>query len=118
VGILRYLPQFIGLLDNSSPKEQYKFFQPTLEFFPAIAALALASDYDLAAIAPWLQRWLNPDDATAYPKSLITGDDLRKNLGIAPSPKIGELLESVKIAQVEERISSREEAIALVKAIM
>ncbi len=118
VGILRYLPQFIGLLDNSSPKEQYKFFQPTLEFFPAIAALALASDYDLAAIAPWLQRWLNPDDAIAYPKSLITGDDLRKNLGIAPSPKIGELLESVKIAQVEGRISSREEAVALVKAIM
>jgi tRNA nucleotidyltransferase (CCA-adding enzyme) len=118
VGILRYLPQFISLLGNSSPKAQYKFFQPALEFFPAIAALALASDYDLAAIAPWLERWLNPDDAIAYPKSLITGDDLRKDLGIAPSPKIGELLESVKIAQVEGRISSTEEAIALVKAIM
>jgi tRNA nucleotidyltransferase (CCA-adding enzyme) len=118
VGILRYLSQFIALLDQTSPREQYKFFQPTLEFFPAIAALALASGCELTAIAPWLERWLNPADAIAYPIALITGDDLRKDLGIAPSPKIGELLESVKIAQVEGKISSREDAIAFVKAIV
>jgi tRNA nucleotidyltransferase (CCA-adding enzyme) len=118
VGILRYLSQFIALLDHASPREQYKFFQPTLEFFPAIAALALASGYELEAITPWLERWLNPADAIAYPIALITGDDLRKDLGIAPSPKIGELLESVKIAQVEGKISSREDAIAFVKAIV
>ena len=118
VGILRYLPQFITLLDNASLKDQYKFFQPTLEFFPAIAALALASNYDFNAIATWLERWLNPDDAIAYPPSLITGDDLRQDLGIAPSPKIGELLESVKIAQVEGKIQTKEEAIAFIKAIL
>ena len=118
VGILRYLPQFITLLDSASLKDQYKFFQPTLEFFPAIAALALASDYDFKAIATWLERWLNPDDAIAYPPSLITGDDLRQDLGIAPSPKIGELLESVKIAQVEGKIQTKEEAIAFIKAIL
>ena len=118
IGVLRYLPQFIAFLDRVSPKEQYKLFQPTLEFFPAIATLALASDHDLDMIAPWLERWLNPDDAIAYPVSLVTGDDLRKDLGIAPSPKIGELLESVKIAQVEGQIQSREEAIALVKSLL
>ena len=118
VGILRYLSQFIALLNHASPREQYKFFQPTLEFFPAIAALALAGGCELETIAPWLEHWLNPADAIAYPIALITGDDLRKDLGIAPSPKIGELLESVKIAQVEGKISSREEAIAFVKAIV
>ncbi len=117
VGILRHLPKFMTLLDSASLKEQYQFFQPTLEFFPAIAVLALASGYEFEAIAHWLERWLNPDDAIAYPVSLITGDDLRKDLGIAPSPKIGELLESVKIAQVEGKINSREEAIAFIKAI-
>ena len=118
VGILRHLPQFIKLLDQASLKEQYKFFQPTLEFFPAIAALALASDCDIKAIAPWLERWLDPHDAIAYPVALITGDDLRNELGIAPSPKLGELLENVKIAQVEGKINSREDAIAFVKAII
>jgi tRNA nucleotidyltransferase (CCA-adding enzyme) len=118
VGILRHLPQFIALLDQASPKEQYRFFQPTLEFFPAIAALALASDYPLASITPWLERWLNPHDAIAYPVALITGDDLRKDLGIAPSPKIGELLENVKIAQVEGKIQSRKEAIAFVQTLI
>lgn len=118
VGILRYLPQFINLLDQASPREQYKFFQSTLEFFPAIAAIALASGYGSEKIFPWLERWLNPNDAIAYPISLITGDDLRKDLGIPPSPKIGELLESVKIAQVEGKISSRSEAIAFIKSII
>jgi tRNA nucleotidyltransferase (CCA-adding enzyme) len=117
VGILRYLPQFIKLLDQASLKEQYKFFLSTLEFFPAIAALALASGCELEAITPWLERWLNPQDAIAYPVALITGDDLRKELGIAPSPKIGELLENVKIAQVEGKISSKQEAIEFVKAL-
>ncbi len=118
VGILRYLSQFITLLDHASPREQYKFFQPTLEFFPAIAALALANGCELEAIAPWLERWLNPADVIAYPPSLITGDDLRQDLGIAPSPKIGELLESVKIAQVEGKIQTKQEAIAFIKAIL
>ena len=118
VGILRYLPQFIKLLDQASLKEQYKFFQPTLEFFPAIAALAIASDCELDAITPWLERWLNPEDAIAYPVALITGDDLRKDLGIAPSPKISELLEIVKIAQVEGKIASKQEAIEFVKAML
>ena len=118
VGILRYLPQFISLLDQATPKEQYKFFQSTLEFFPALAALSLASGHKPEKILPWLERWLNPNDAIAYPMTLITGDDLRQDLGIPPSPQIGELLECVKIAQVEGKISSRAEAIAFIKSII
>ncbi|MBD2188538.1 CCA tRNA nucleotidyltransferase [Pseudanabaena mucicola] len=118
VGILRHLPQFTELLQGASATQQYRFFQQTLEFFPAIATLALTSDHDFALIEPWLNRWLNPNDAIAYPIALISGDDLREELGIAPSPKIGELLESVKIAQVEGKISSKQEAIEFVKGMM
>lgn len=117
-GILRYMPQFISLLDHASPTEQYKFFQVTLEFFPAIAALAIASDYSITTVAPWLERWLNPDDAIAYPHTLITGDDLRQNLGIAPSPRIGGFLEMVKIAQVEGKIYTKAEALSMIQAII
>lgn len=117
VGILRYLPQFIKRLDCSSALEQYRFFQPTLEFFPAIAALAIAEGCPIELIYPWLERWLDPNDAIAYPVTLITGNDLQKELGIAPSPKIGELLEIVKTAQVEGKIKSKEDALVLVKQI-
>ena len=118
LGTLRYLPQFIDLSEQSTLTEQYKFFQATLEFFPAIAALALAAGHDLSKVTPWLERWLNPHDAIAYPVALLTGDDLRYELGIAPSPKLGELLETVKLAQVEGQIKTRIDAIALVKTLM
>ena len=118
LGILRYLPNFIELLDGASPRQQYTFFQTTLEFFPAIAALALASGYELEKITPWLEHWLNPHDAIAYPVALITGDDLLKELQIPPSPKIGELLASVKLAQVEGKISTRSEALIFVQSIL
>ena len=118
LGTLRYLPQFIDLSEQSTLTEQYKFFQATLEFFPAIAALALAAGHDLSKVTPWLERWLNPHDAIAYPVALLTGDDLRYELGIAPSPKLGELLETVKLAQVEGQIKTRIDAIALVKTLI
>ncbi len=118
LGTLRYLPQFLDLIEQATLTEQYKFFQATLEFFPAIAALALASGHELTKIAPWLERWIDPHDAIAYPVAILTGDDLRYELGIAPSPKLGELLEIVKLAQVEGQIKTRSEAIALVKTLI
>lgn len=83
-----------------------------------ITALALASGYDIEKITPWLEHWLNPHDAIAYPVALITGDDLLKELQIPPSPKIGELLASVKLAQVEGKISTRSEALTFVQSIL
>ena len=118
LGTLRYLPQFIDLSEQATLTEQYKFFQATLEFFPAIATLALAAGLELPKVAPWLERWLNPHDAIAYPVALLTGDDLRYELGIAPSPKLGEQLETVKLAQVEGQVKTRAAAIALDKTLM
>lgn len=51
--------------------------------------------------------------ANFYP--LIRGNDIIKTLGLEPGPIIGKLLNVVEEAQLSEEISSREEALNLVK---
>lgn len=51
------------------------------------------------------------------PAPLVTGDDL-KALGLAPGPRFKELLESVRDGQLEGTISTKEEAIAHLKALL
>lgn len=51
------------------------------------------------------------------PSRLITGRDVMDALGLPPSPKIGEILEAVAVAQVEGKVSSKEEALAFVKTL-
>jgi tRNA nucleotidyltransferase (CCA-adding enzyme) len=116
VGILRYLPNLLNLLPNATPKQQYQLFQATAEIFPALCAVAIANgtanESDFDAILAWLSRWCDPQDAIAHPTILLTGADLMAELNLPPSPKIGELLESVKLAQVEGIVKDRSEAIA------
>jgi len=50
------------------------------------------------------------------PPRLVTGEDL-KQLGLRPSPLFGELLHAIEEAQLEGRVKSREEAMALVRAM-
>lgn len=57
----------------------------------------------------WMQR------GTLNPPALLRGEDLVA-LGIPAGPKIREFLERVRRAQLNEKISTREEALALVTA--
>jgi tRNA nucleotidyltransferase/poly(A) polymerase len=54
--------------------------------------------------------------AELNPSPLITGDDL-KQLGIPPGPAYRELLDAVRDAQLEKRITTRDEALALAKQL-
>jgi tRNA nucleotidyltransferase (CCA-adding enzyme) len=65
------------------------------------------------AIAPLINRYLNPKDRVAHPKALITGNDLMRSLNIPPGQQIGKVLLEIQLAQVEGKISTREEALAL-----
>jgi poly(A) polymerase len=47
------------------------------------------------------------------PTRLLTGDDL-KEMGFKPGPAFGEILEALEDAQLEGRVSNREEAQQLV----
>ena len=51
------------------------------------------------------------------PSRLITGRDVMDALSLPPSPKIGQILEAVAVAQVEGKVSTKEEALAFVKSM-
>jgi poly(A) polymerase len=50
------------------------------------------------------------------PKPLLRGDDLARELAIAPGPRVGELLEALCQAQYTGAVSTPEEALAFVRA--
>ncbi len=49
---------------------------------------------------------------------LLRGDDLIRDLGLAPGPVIGQLLEQVREARSSGEISTREEALALARHVL
>jgi poly(A) polymerase len=52
------------------------------------------------------------------PPKLISGNDLMDEFGLEEGPRIGELLEAVREAQVEDEVRTKEEALALVKGLL
>jgi len=44
--------------------------------------------------------------------ALIDGNDLMRELGLKPGPKIGQLLEEIREAQVNGEVQNRDEALA------
>lgn len=67
-----------------------------------------------AALRP-LADLARREGATLFdPPRLLTGGEVQELLGIPAGPKVGEALTAVRQAQVEGRIRTREEAVALV----
>jgi poly(A) polymerase len=75
-------------------------------------ALASGRSLDHVEYCEELLRTLPP-----LPPPLITGDDL-KALGLEPGPLYKRLLDAVREAQLEETISTREEALDLVRRLL
>lgn len=50
------------------------------------------------------------------PPKLLSGHEIQTMLGLAPGPRVGEILKAVLAAQVDGRITTREEALALARA--
>ncbi len=122
---LKLFPQLKSA--SMSVREQYFFFQEAGNVFAATIILALiddnlvsamSGDQSLRVYAPLISRYLNPDDLVAHPTKLVSGDQLIIALNIAPSPKLGELLTEIAVAQAEGRISTPEQAIALARSLL
>ncbi|GAX36798.1 CCA tRNA nucleotidyltransferase [Nodularia sp. NIES-3585] len=122
---LKLLPQLKSA--SMSVREQYLFFQEVGNLFAATIVLALVDDnlvsvilgdQSLRVYAPLISRYLNPDDLVAHPTKLVSGDDLIIALNIKPSPKLGELLTEIAVAQAEGKISTPEQAIALARNLL
>ncbi|MBE9181948.1 CCA tRNA nucleotidyltransferase [Oculatella sp. LEGE 06141] len=117
--VLRFLPQVQSTqLANLSLREQYYLFRGVGAVFPAIAVLAVAAGTPIAAIAPLIARFLNPDDPVAHPNPLLTGHDLMTTLQISAGPQIGQLLEALQLAHAEGKIANRSEALVLAQQML
>lgn len=57
-----------------------------------------------------------PSEAVA-PPPLLTGDDLC-DMGMSPGPQVGEILRAIHRAQLNERISTRQDATAMARELM
>jgi tRNA nucleotidyltransferase (CCA-adding enzyme) len=120
VTILRHLPQFMTYLaqGTESRTEQYQLFEATKEIFPALCVVAIASGQSIKAISPWLSRWLDPNDPVAHQIPILNGDDLKTELGLSAGAKIGDILNRLKLAQVEQIITDRNSAIAFAQTLI
>ncbi|MEB3826981.1 CCA tRNA nucleotidyltransferase [Phormidium sp. CCY1219] len=94
-----------------SLRSQYFLFRALGPMFPALAVLAVAAEMPVAAIGPLIERYLDPRDRLAHPKTLVRGTDIMAALNIPSGPQIGQLLEEIQVAYVEGRISTAEEAL-------
>ncbi len=69
-------------------------------------------------LATLLERYYRAPDRVIAPPSLIDGRALMQELDLAPGPRVGELLESIREAQADGEVSSREDTLALARRIM
>lgn len=112
VTAIAYLPQLLSYTTSQMPlREQYFFFLNVGSIFPVLAVLAVADGMPEDAIAPLINRYLNPNDQAAHPTPLVTGKDLMQALHLPPSPQVGTLLTEIQIARIEGKIFTCEDAL-------
>ncbi|MGE3805092.1 MAG: CCA tRNA nucleotidyltransferase [Gemmataceae bacterium] len=61
-----------------------------------------------------LREW---SDSDINPRQLITGDDLRE-MGVPPGPEYKRILDAVREAQLDGTVTTREQALALVRRLL
>lgn len=66
----------------------------------------------------FLEGWWEKTDQWVTPPILLDGDDIQSEFNISPGPEIGSLLESLREAQVERGIATREQALQFLKALV
>lgn len=113
---LKMLPRLNN--PQMSLREQYFCFQDGGNVFPATVVLSVARGNVVEAIAPLIRRYLNPDDLVAHPTQIVSGKELIVALNIPSSPLVGKLLIEITVAQIEGRISTPGEAIALARQLI
>jgi hypothetical protein len=55
--------------------------------------------------------WEHPEEIVAPPR-LVDGNDMIRELGLQPGPRVGQVLDAIREAQAMGSVSTREEAIA------
>ncbi len=120
------------LMDSGvSRRAAYRFFRDTGEAGVDVLLLSLADH--LATHGPdldpdrWARRleltrallheYFHRREETVNPPALITGHDVMDLLGAPPGRRVGRVLEAVREAQAAGEVRTREEALALARAL-
>ncbi|MEM8720332.1 MAG: CCA tRNA nucleotidyltransferase [Cyanobacteria bacterium P01_G01_bin.39] len=115
---VKLLPTLQQMTGYMSLREQYHWFLEVKDIFPILIARAIATGVSKEIIQPLIERYLDPADLVAHPQSLVTGNDLINRLNLPPSPFIGKLLTEIQIAQIENRISTPQQAINFASSLL
>jgi len=94
---------------KAKPSEVYRWLEGLPDEALAYLGSLLTSPGARARIAKFAKEW-------AGERPLISGEDL-KALGLQPGPSFGRILRQVLLAQLDGRVSSREEAIRLAEEL-
>ncbi len=119
-------------LDPPPDVEVYRFFRALKEGSVEALLLSLADHLacrrgnmhspkwrnHLSNVVPILSRYFSQERGRIFPPRLVTGTDLRREFHLAPGPLIGHLLEKIREAQVEGKVTTREEALKLVGGLL
>lgn len=116
--VMRASLEVMPLLEADPPTlARLKRFRASTGFEHAWRLLAalLAAYPDMTRIIWLRERFAELEDVDCAPPPLITGDDLLA-IGMAPGPAFKRILDAVYDAQLEHRITTRDEAMALARS--
>jgi tRNA nucleotidyltransferase (CCA-adding enzyme) len=110
----------LGPLPVTEPGQRWFLHRAGRDLWPLAVGLAACGSDDprkgppLAERLAGLSRLATVDGASIFsPSPALTGEDLRREFGLQPGPRLGKVLSKLERLQVEGRVSSREEALAL-----
>jgi putative nucleotidyltransferase with HDIG domain len=121
-------PMMLANAEQVTPRAIYRFFRDAREAGVDVCLLSLA-DYlgtfgvtlDLEhwsgfarVVATLLDGYFQKFGEVVQPPTLLTGDDIKRELGIPQGPEIGRLLHALREAQAAGEVTSREAALAFV----
>lgn len=111
-----------------TPRAVYRFFAATADAGPDVLLHSLCDHLAMQGpeLSPagwsWHVGWTAAmietfygDETVIRPEPLVRGDDLIRELDLAPGPLIGRLLEAVREAQAVGEVRTREDALALAR---
>jgi tRNA nucleotidyltransferase/poly(A) polymerase len=119
-------PLLLSQLDGPPTRRAvYRYFRDTGPAGVDICLLSLADslgtygaalphdrwEHQLDVVRNLLSAWWEQPQEKVFPPALVNGHDLMQALKLEPGPKIGELLEAIREAQVTGQAKTREQAL-------
>ncbi|MFQ5854945.1 MAG: HD domain-containing protein [Anaerolineae bacterium] len=122
-------PKWLAGSENVTSRAIYRFFRDTSVSGLDVILLSLADtmargdgpidegawEAQLDITERLLSAWFERRDSVVEPPALVRGSDLMETFDLVPGPIVGELLEAIREAQVVNRVSDRDDALAFAR---